>query len=113
MRRRGWFLLGFALGALSALALHRARRSFRLAPPPPDEGGDGRTPVTAVAERDAPARPSVNRATVEALTAVHGIGPVLAQRIVDARPYASLDELVRVDGIGPVSLRRIRPGVEL
>jgi competence protein ComEA len=50
----------------------------------------------------------VNRATSEELLAVPGIGPVLAQRIIDARPYATADDLRKVKGIGPKIYERIR-----
>ena len=47
----------------------------------------------------------VNRAGVAELEALPGVGPVLAQRIVEHReqtgPFASVDELQDVPGIGP------------
>jgi competence protein ComEA len=43
----------------------------------------------------------VNRAGVDELVALDGIGPALAARIVAARPFASLAELARVRGFGP------------
>ena len=51
----------------------------------------------------------VNSASSEQLLAVPGIGPVLAQRILEGRPYQSADELTRVKGIGPKIYERIRP----
>ncbi len=52
------------------------------------------------------ARPvDLNSATAADLDALPGIGPVLAQRIVDWRrqngPFASVEELLEVSGIGP------------
>jgi hypothetical protein len=43
-----------------------------------------------------------------------GIGPVLAQRIVDARqirPFERVEDLLRVHGIGPKTLDRMRGGL--
>lgn len=51
----------------------------------------------------------LNRAGVEELESLPGIGPELARRIVEGRPYASVDELRRVPGIGPARLRAVRP----
>jgi competence protein ComEA len=56
----------------------------------------------------------INRATVEELQRLPGIGPKLAAAIVAARedkPFASVDELRRVKGIGPKTLEKVRPFV--
>ncbi len=50
----------------------------------------------------------INRASPEELTSLPRIGPVLARRIVEGRPYARLEDLLRVRGIGPATLRRLR-----
>jgi competence ComEA-like helix-hairpin-helix protein len=54
-------------------------------------------------------RVNVNTATVAELEALPGIGPVLARRIIEGRPYRSVEELDRVKGIGPKRLKEIRP----
>jgi competence ComEA-like helix-hairpin-helix protein len=55
----------------------------------------------------------VNTAGVETLSQLPGIGPAMAERIVAARPFASLDDLQRVSGLGPVSLERLRSRLTL
>jgi DNA uptake protein ComE-like DNA-binding protein len=50
----------------------------------------------------------VNHASAEELTSLPGVGPVIARRIVEGRPYDSVDALERVKGIGPVRLERLR-----
>lgn len=56
----------------------------------------------------------INRASADELQKLPGIGPVLSQRIIDARgkrPFQAVDELRRVPGIGPKTLEKIRPHV--
>lgn len=78
-----------------------------------------REPDRLVRKATSPTKPSVassgkidlNRATVEQLQSLPGIGPVLAQRMIDARevkPFSSVDDLRRVSGIGPKRLDAIR-----
>ena len=55
---------------------------------------------------------NVNRADAEMLTAIEGIGPTLAERIVAYREefgeFMSLDELLKVDGIGTKKLEKMK-----
>jgi competence ComEA-like helix-hairpin-helix protein len=50
----------------------------------------------------------INTASLAQLDTLTGIGPVYAQRIVDGRPYSSIDDLDRVKGIGPATLQKIK-----
>jgi len=62
------------------------------------------------------ARVDLNRASVEELTSLPGIGPARARAIVEWRedtPFASVDELVEVRGIGPALLDDLREQVEV
>jgi competence protein ComEA len=58
---------------------------------------------------------NVNTATIDQLESLPGIGPTLAQRIVDYReghgPFRSVDELLNVSGIGDQTLAELRPKV--
>ena len=50
----------------------------------------------------------LNEADATELASLPGIGPVLADRIVAARPYARVEEVLEVRGIGPARLAAIR-----
>ncbi len=51
----------------------------------------------------------INSATMGALQDVPGIGPVLAGRIIEARPFETTDDLRNVKGIGQKTYEKLRP----
>ena len=60
---------------------------------------------------------SINSASAEQLTALSGIGPALAQRIIEWREahgrFESVDQLLEVSGIGAKTLEKFRDSVSL
>src|SRR3989344_2823183 len=50
----------------------------------------------------------INTAEKEELTELIYIGEVRADRIIESRPFSSLDELTKVNGIGEVILEKIK-----
>jgi len=55
------------------------------------------------------AKLDVNTASQAELENISGIGPVIAQRIIAARPFKSADDLRNVKGIGDKKYAKIRP----
>ncbi|WP_131741240.1 ComEA family DNA-binding protein [Actinomadura roseirufa] len=85
-------------------------------PPPPEPGTSPPAPgVPAGAPAGTPV--DLNAATAAQLDQLPGVGPVLAQRIVDYRtqhgPFRSVDQLQEVDGIGARRFSELRPMVRV
>lgn len=50
----------------------------------------------------------INSASLTELENIVSVGPSTAQKIIDARPFSSLDDLLRVKGIGEKTLQKIK-----
>jgi competence protein ComEA len=86
------------------------------APAGPPAAGAGR--ASGAAGASAPAGPvHLNSATVEQLDTLPGVGPVLAQRIIQWRdangPFSSPDQLGEVPGVGDRRLQELLPLITL
>lgn len=62
---------------------------------------------------DEAAQVDLNTAGLEALTTLPGVGPALAERLMQARPFTSLDDLGRVNGFSRAVIERLQPRVTL
>ncbi|MEZ4453655.1 MAG: helix-hairpin-helix domain-containing protein [Nannocystaceae bacterium] len=89
------------------------RRGLVCALPEPRRGGVGwrRLAPSTLAALEIPIH--LNEAGADELEALPGVGPVLARRIVDARPYTRVTDLDRVKGIGPKKLAALRGRVRV
>jgi len=71
------------------------------------------SPVSAAAPVKTDSKVNLNRASADELQVLPGIGPVLAQRMVDWRKahgrYRTVDDLQEVKGIGKKRLEQLRP----
>ena len=87
---------------------------LRTSPTVPARPASGPPPSSATAPGDAPAPApagqcvDLNTASSSDLERITGVGPTIAQRIIDARPFSSVDTLTRVSGIGDVRLANIK-----
>lgn len=80
----------------------------------PDADGDDSVPTET---NEGGGAVNVNAADPGTLVSLNGVGPVLAERIVDYREehgsFQSVDDLLNVSGIGPAMLEKIRDEVVL
>ena len=77
--------------------------SAPITPPAVDDQKSPRKEKTPLGKID------INTATEKELRTVPGIGPVMAARIIAARPFRSANDLKRVSGIGDKKYAKIRP----
>jgi competence ComEA-like helix-hairpin-helix protein len=108
-------LLGAGHDAWVARRMRRELAAPAVTEPAPAAGASVEVAAIPPAPAEGPAPLDLNGATAQELEALPGIGPVLAQRIVDDRlhsgRFATPEDLLRVRGVGPRLLERLRPRV--
>ena len=98
-----------ACGAIAPFAEHFIKHELNM----PDHSF-GIEVIGVTGERDrwdircGSSRNDVNTASQGELETLPGIGPVLARRIIEGRPYRSTDDLTRVKGIGEKTLENVK-----
>ena len=90
----------FVLAMAWLLTPRQVRGGYDISAVPPEEAAPALLKV------------NINTASAEELDGLPGIGPVLAQRIVDEReangPYTGAEDLTRVEGIGQAIVESIQ-----
>ncbi len=66
------------------------------------------TPFVNAFDCDVVNEVDINSAPQEELECLSGVGPAYAVRIIEGRPFQSLDDLQNVSGIGPVTVEKIK-----
>ena len=97
-RERGYIALALICALLAGVSVFRTaamRTAIRLS-----EVADFKPPVSALID--------INSADISLLISLPGVGEKTAQRIIDGRPYKSVDDLRKVEGIGEKTLDGIR-----
>ncbi len=56
---------------------------------------------------------NINTATLEELDSLPGIGLTYAQRIIDGRPYSSIEEIKNIKGIGDSTFEKIKDQITI
>jgi competence protein ComEA len=64
----------------------------------------GESPASATVKK----KVDINNADADELAALPGIGPALAQAIIDERPFGTFDDLEEVKGLGPAKLVKLK-----
>lgn len=77
---------------------------------------DNESPVASVVEQTSSTRKeliNINTASEDLLCEIHGIGPTLAQRIIEYREtngnFISIEDLMNVKGIGETTFEKMKP----
>lgn len=108
-----------AVRGIGPATVERLRSLLDLDRPPPGGAGrqeTGNRGAGRVGTSTTTPVVDVNRASAEELTALPGIGPALAERIIEARRkqmFRSMEDLQRVPGIGPATVERLRGHVHV
>jgi len=77
------------------------------------KGTTGGTGITSTTGSIADSQVNINTASEQALDSLPGVGPVTAQKIINGRPYASIDELLSRKIVGSKVFEEIKEKISV
>lgn len=102
MRESGYIVLALicaVLAVVSIVRINSARNQSVV------EVADYKPPVSALID--------INSADAALLTSLPGVGEKTAERIIESRPYRSIEDLLNVEGIGEKTLNGMRDRIRV
>ena len=117
MKKQGWILIGITGAFLCLLIGIFVGRITDHGYIPAQAAIDAYTQPTVNGTIAYDGRIDLNTATVQQLQLLPGIGPTLAQRIIDYREehgnFTTIEELMEVNGIGEKKFEDMKPYVKI
>lgn len=105
-------MINLALPLQDGMQVHVPAIATQSAQPPPS-GQQLATPAMLVAPQDSsPGLVNINIADLDTLDTLPGVGPAIAQSIIDFRqtngPFGAIEEIMEVSGIGPAKFEQMK-----
>lgn len=105
LEQMGITVYGTAIHSTIIVTTDGDRYEVKTTNPPADLTPPASTPVSSGC---AVGQININTASADALQNITRVGPARAQDIIEARPFASVDDLLQVEGIGEATLAAIK-----
>ncbi len=112
-RIRGWVLLVAAVVLVAPFAAMAETSQEDMAKAEAKSSAQAVPEQGQASEAQSEAQPAtpkinINKATAKELEALPGIGPALSKRIVEGRPYETIEDIKKVKGIGEKTFQKIK-----